>query len=135
MIYVYDQRCRQIARYKSQTEAAENLDVNQSSISKAINGKLKYIKDFIVFKAKSKPVEHFFAHCRKYEIPYYNTFYVVTSTIDNSPIWYATTLKELQDKLNLKREELLRYIVDYKIYDGKRITVKVGIMPEFDKLL
>lgn len=135
MIYVFDQRCRQIAKYKSQIEVAENLDVNQSSISKAINGKLKYIKDFIVFKAKSKPIEHFFEHCKKYEIPYYNTFYVVTSTIDNSPIWYALNLQTLQKKLNLKREELLSYIVDYKIYDGKRIIVRVGIMPEFDKLL
>lgn len=135
MIYVFSKYCQLINIYKNQLDAAENLEVTQPTISKAINGKLQYVKDFIVFKAKNKPVEHFFEHCRKYQIPYYNTFYVVVNTIDNSPIWYATDITKLKEKLDLPREKILEYIVDSKIYNGKRILIQNNIMPEFDKLL
>lgn len=134
MIYLFNQHSKLINTFDTQEEASIALNTTQPTISKGIKGKQKYVKNFIILQSEKEPYEAFFDHCFFYSIPFYNSGFIVQSTITGNIIWKALSINPIANKLKIKNLQCIDRI--NSAMDGKIITFsKIVYFDNFDIIL
>lgn len=134
MIYIFDKYCKLINSFNTQEETAVALNTSQATVSKGLNGKQKYVKKFIVIQTEKEPYEALMEHIIFYQIPFYNSGYIVTSTVTGDVIWKSLSIAPLAKKLNFKNLQCLHLV--NSAHEGKFIKFKsIVYFDDFDKIL
>jgi hypothetical protein len=126
MIHLYNKNGKLVMTFKTQAEVAEHLEKSKAAVSKAINGKLKYINDYVVSR------EDFMCHVTKHNIPIDRFCYKITQ-LDitkfssekfrklESPTLYCQSVKKLAEILEVPVLKAIDFAIHDETLDGVEI--------------